>query len=104
VYTNKELVQYTLDVIKEDDNTITLPPPVALGVGAAFSFLPNPWLSADGMRRQSVDIVQPEGSPGFEELGITDLSSVEDIAERYLVRFRKMSMFIDDDTVVKQPR
>ena len=83
-----------------------LPPQLALGVGAAFSLLPNPWLSAEGMKRLSYDNVLPAGAvDGFAELGIDDISSMEDIAERYLVRFRKSSMFIDDESeVVKQPR
>lgn len=104
VYTNREIVDYVLDVIKEDDNVMMLPPPVALGVGAAFSLLPNPWLSSEMMKRQSVDLVLPAGADnGLAELGV-DPTPMEDIAERYLVRFRKSSMFIDEDEIVKQPR
>ena len=39
----------------------------------------------------------------LKELGV-DPTPMEDIAERYLVRFRKSSMFIDEDEIVKQPR
>ena len=104
-YTNKDIVDFVLDSIHEDNNTITLPPPVAMGIGAGFSLFPNPWMSAEMMKRQSVDLTLPAGSVnGFEELGIDDISSMEDIADRYLVRFKKSSAFVDDDDVVRQPR
>mgnify|MGYP004346787887 CR=1 FL=1 len=46
----------------------------------------------------------PEGAPGFDVLGMQDdLVQLEDIAERYLMRFRQMSALVEDDhTVVKQ--
>ena len=44
-------------------------------------------------------------SAGFAELGMTDLATMEDIAPRYLVRFRQMSTLIEDDgTFVQQSR
>jgi len=104
VYTNGQLVEYVFDTIKEENNAVALPQTIGSAVAYGFQQLPNPWLTLDQYRRQSVDLVQADGSLGFEELGITDLSTVEDIAERYLVRFRKMSMFIDNDEVVGQPK
>jgi len=104
VYTNKELVDYVFDIIKEDNNTVTLPPALALGAAYGFQQLPNPWMTADAIRRTSVDITMPESAPGFAELGMSDLATLEDIAPRYLIRFRQMSSFVEDDgSVVKQP-
>lgn len=105
VYTNKELIDYVFHVIKEDSNAMSLPPSVAMAVAYAFQNIPNPWMSVDVMRRQSVDLVMPQGAPGFAELGMTDLVVMEDVAERYLVRFRQMSSMVnDDETVTKQPQ
>ena len=39
----------------------------------------------------------PEGAPGFAEIGMTDLVAMEDIAERYLIRFRQTSNMVDED-------
>jgi len=39
----------------------------------------------------------------FDELGISHLTAVEDVAERYLLRFREMSHFVDDGEVVNPP-
>ena len=104
VYTNKELVEYVFEQIKEDNNAVTLPPPVALGLAFAFQQLPNPWMHSDAMRRASVDLLMPEGAMGFEDLGMSEITPLEDIGTRYLIRFRQMSAFVDDDsTVVKQP-
>ena len=70
-----------------------------------MQLVPNPWMTAEGMQRTSVDLLMPAGAPGFDELGISEseLSSLEDIGERYLIRFRKMSQFVDNDEVVKTP-
>ena len=58
----------------------------------------------DAMRRASVDLLMPEGAMGFEDLGMNEITPLEDIGSRYLIRFRQMSAFVDDDsTVVKQP-
>lgn len=103
VYTNQELLDYVFKIIKEESNQLALPKPIGYAAAAAMSQIPNSWYTLDGLRRQSVDLVMPEGAPGFEELGISNLTAVEDVAERYLVRFRKMSMFIEEDEVVNAP-
>ena len=99
-----KLVDYVFKVIKEESNAVNLPQPVAYGIASAFGMLPNPWISLDGLRRQSVDLVMPEGASGFEDLGINKLTAVEDVAERYLVRFRKMSVFVEEGEVVNAPK
>lgn len=105
VYTNKEIVDFVFDAIKEDSNAINLPKPIGYGVAFAMQQIPAPWMTVDEMRRKSVDLVKPEGAMGFEELGITKkLTAIEDVAERYLIRFREMSHFVEDGEVVNAPR
>jgi len=100
VYTNKYLVDYVFDMIKEDNNAVAFSPAVAKSIAFGLGQIPNPWMTADAMRRTSVDLVMPEGAPGFADLGITELTVLEDIALRYLVRFRQMSYMVDDDSNV----
>ena len=38
------------------------------------------------------------------ELGVTEPRSIEDLAERYLIRFKKQSHFQEDDTIIQAPR
>jgi len=106
VYTNKELIDYVFLIIKEDNNSVYLSPAMARTVGMAAQQIPNPWMTADEFRRTSVDLCMPEGAAGFAELGMSDdLTCVEDVAERYLIRFRQMSAMIDDDSsVIVQPK
>jgi len=103
VYTNKEIVDYVYATIKEESNAINLPKPIGYGLAYGMQQIPNPWFSLDVLKRQSVDLVMPEGALGFDELGITKLATVEEIAPRYLTRFRKMSMFVDEGEVVNAP-
>jgi len=105
VYTNKEIVDYVFDTIKEESNAVNLPAPIGYAVAYGLQQIPGPWMTLDQMRRQSVDLVKPEGTMGFEDLGMTKkLTAIEDVAERYLVRFRKMSVFVEEGEVVNQPR
>ena len=50
----------------------------------------------------------PPGAASFEEVGMaaSDLMVMEDLADRYLLRFRKMSEFVDHENadVVSQPK
>ena len=103
VYTNKEIVDYVYNVIKEESNAVNLPQPVGYGFAYAMQQIPGPWMTLDGFRRQSVDLVQPANVMGFDELGMSKLTSIEEVAERYLVRFRKMSVFVEDGEVVNAP-
>ena len=59
VYTNKEIVDYVYNVIKEESNAVNLPQPVGYGFAYAMQQIPGPWMTLDGFRRQSVDLVQP---------------------------------------------
>jgi len=103
VYTNKQLVDYVFETIKEDSNAINMPRSAGYGFALAMQQVPNPWFTLDGLRRQSVDLCATPGAMDFDELGISHLTAVEDVAERYLLRFREMSHFVDDGEVVNPP-
>ena len=104
MYTNKEIVDYVFNTIQEESNAVSLPQSVGYGFAYAMQQIPGPWMTLDGLRRQSVDLVMPQGAMGFDEFGMADLTTMEEVAERYLIRFRKVSMFVDDDAVVNPPR
>jgi len=105
VYTNSEVVNYTLKVINEPQSYYNVPRSVGNMMAFGVQQLPDAWLTCDMLRRESVDIVREGGGTGFEGLGITP-EEMEEIGERYLIRFRKTSMFIDEDAekVVSQPK
>ena len=63
-------------------------------------------MRADAPRsRRSVQRSRLPAAPhlSIDELGVESLTAMEDVAGRYLVRFRKMSMFVDDGEVVNPP-
>lgn len=103
VYTNKQIVDYVFTQIVEPSNAYNVPRGLGFGMAAAMTMIPNPWMTLDGMRRTTVDIVQPSGTLGFEELGMRP-TPMEDIADRYLVRFRKTSLFVEDGAVISQEK
>ena len=57
---------------------------------AAFGVqqLPDPWLTCDALG-ESVDLVMPDGALGLAALGVAAPVAIEDVAERYLMRFKK---------------
>jgi len=104
VYTYKEVFNYVMKVINEPQNDLNVPPAFGKALAFAVQQLPDPWLTVDGLRYQGSDVVRLGGGTGFEGLGIR-ATPMEDIAERYLVRFRKNHLLIDDDNkIVRQPR
>jgi len=102
-YTNKDVVDYVLKIIDEPANSFNVPSSVGMAMAFGIQQLPDAWMSCDQLRRESEDIVRAEGT-GFEELGITP-TSIEDIGERYLIRFRKAGILQDYQAgkVIKQP-
>ena len=70
----------------------------------AFAFLigllPNPWLTPDILRMQTVDTTMPAGELGLSDLGVSESVPMEDRADRYLMRFRKISQFVEEREVV----
>ena len=73
-------------------------------VDKVLQFIATNSLATDVRRRESVDIVRTGGGTGFEDMPVPALTAIEDVAERYLLRFRKSSMLIDDDKVISQPK
>jgi NADH dehydrogenase (ubiquinone) 1 alpha subcomplex subunit 9 len=108
VYTMKEVTDYVYDIIGEDSNAVHVPNSVGMALGFGIQQLPDAWMTVDDLRLQSTDVVMPAGELGLADLGITSPSTMEDIGERYLVRFRKSSAFIERDgeeaKVVRQPQ
>ena len=109
VYTNRYIFEFVMDQIKEDSNLMLLPPSLMQATAAAMGVIPNPWMSLDmDVRRKASDVVMPPGAASFEEVGMaaSDLMVMEDLADRYLLRFRKMSEFVDHENadVVSQPK
>jgi len=103
-YTNQEMTDYVFKVIDEPSNSFNVPASVGMAMAFATQQLPDAWLSCDQLRRESVDIVRAGGGTGFEELGISP-RAVEDVAPRYLIRFRKAAILSDvvEGKVVNPP-
>ncbi|KAL3933709.1 MAG: hypothetical protein SGPRY_000168 [Prymnesium sp.] len=94
VYTNQQLVDYVLRIIDEPSNGFNVPASVGMILARMTEKLPDAWLTRDQLLRESVDIIRADGLTGFEEMGITP-TAIEDVAERYLIRFRKSSIMLD---------
>jgi len=103
-YTNKELAEFVFKMIGDDSNAVVLPRSVGMAMAFGVQNLPDAWLTCDQLRMQSVDTTMPAGAPGLAELGIAEPGSIEDIAERYLMRFKKQSHFQDEKTIIQAPR
>ena len=88
-------------IVGEKNNGMPVPKPVAMAMATAIQVLPDPWLTVDDLRFKSVDLLQ-EDMPGLAELGIK-ATPLEDIAERYIMRLRRKSFFVDDKTIVRAP-
>jgi len=103
VYTYKEVVNYTMKVINEPENAVNVPPVLGKALAFGVQNLPDPWMTLDGLRYQSADCIREGGGTGFEDMGIVP-TAMEDIGPRYLIRFRKNSLLVDDDkNIIRQP-
>ena len=93
-------------MIGDDSNAVVLPRSVGMAMAFGVQNLPDAWLTCDQLRMQSVETTMPAGEPGLEELGITDPGHIEDIAERYLMRFKKQSHFqdLEEKKIIQAPR
>jgi len=103
VYTNKQIHDFVLKKIDEPNNAFDLPPSIGNAMAFAMQQLPDAWMTVDGLKLQGCNIVSPDGKTGFEEMGLVP-TAMEDLVDRYLVRFRKKSLFVDENEVVKQPQ
>jgi len=91
-------------MIGDDSNAVVLPRSLGMGIAYGTQLIPDPWLTVDMLKMQSIATTMPEGAPGLAELGVEEPGLIEDIAERYLLRFKKLSHFIKDDEVIQAPR
>ena len=103
-YTNKEMCDYVFKVIADDSNAVVLPRSVGMAMAAGVQLLPNPWLTPDQLRMQTVDTTMPEDSLGAADLGVTEPVNMEDRADRYLCRFRKISQFQEEREIIRAPQ
>jgi len=108
-YSNKELTDFVFKMIGDDSNAVVLPRNVGMALAFGIQQLPDAWMTTDGLKMQSTDTTMPKDAPGLAELGVTDPSPIEDVAERYLLRFKKQSHFVDDlsarrPTIIQAPR
>lgn len=103
-YTNKELSDYVYRMIGDESNAVVLPRSLGMAIAYGTQLIPDPWLTVDGLKLQGVETTQPAGAPGLAELGVTEPVPIEDVAERYLLRFKKQSHFEDDGKVIHAPK
>jgi NADH dehydrogenase (ubiquinone) 1 alpha subcomplex subunit 9 len=104
VYTNLQLAEYVFKVIADDNNAVVLPRPIGMAFATAISILPNPWLTPDQLKMQTVDTTMPTDVLGIKDLGVEEPVNMEDRADRYLIRFKKPSMFEDEGEIVRPPQ
>ena len=90
VYSVKELMQLMLVVIRRKRLLVPVPWKVAEKLGGLLEKVPPiiaPPLTRDQVEMLKTDNVAAPGAPGFEDLGITNLSSCEVVLPTYLSRF-----------------
>ena len=90
--------------IADDNNAVVLPRPIGMAFATAISILPNPWLTPDQLKMQTVDTTMPADVLGIKDLGVDEPVNMEDRADRYLIRFKKPSMFEDEGEIVRPPQ
>ncbi|HWK44824.1 MAG TPA: complex I NDUFA9 subunit family protein [Stellaceae bacterium] len=88
VYTFKELMALTLDLIQRKRWLVDLPIPLATRQAALLEKLPGALLTRDQVTLLQQDNVVSPGAPGFADLGITP-AAVELIVPTYLDRYRR---------------
>jgi NADH dehydrogenase (ubiquinone) 1 alpha subcomplex subunit 9 len=103
VYTNLQMAEYVFKTIADDNNAIVFSRPTGMAFAFLIGLLPNPWLTPDILRMQTVDTTMPAGALGLKDLGVEEPVNMEDRADRYLIRFRKPSMFQDENEIVRPP-
>jgi uncharacterized protein YbjT (DUF2867 family) len=91
-------------VIADDNNAVVLPRPIGMAFATAISILPNPWLTPDILKMQTVETTMPADVLGIKDLGVEEPVNMEDRADRYLIRFKKPSMFEDDKEIIRPPQ
>jgi uncharacterized protein YbjT (DUF2867 family) len=98
-YTMKELLSFLLKQIDRPRMLLPLPIPVAQPIGYVIGALSRlnplfgPPLTGDQVQLLKSDNVAAAGLPGFAELGVTQLETIESIAPTYLWRHRPQGQF-----------
>jgi len=105
VYTNQDICDYVLSVIDEPPNSFNVPEAIGMALAYGVEKLPDAWLTRDQLKFSMTDVVRAGGGTGFEQFDISP-TAIEDVAPRYLVRFRKSSTLVDREAgkVVNQPQ
>ncbi len=99
VYTMREIMKFTLDQIDRPRMLIPVPWLIASPLGYTIGLLSklNPFggppLTGDQVQLLREDNVPSDELPGFAELGVTDLETLEAIAPTYLWRHRPYGQF-----------
>lgn len=98
-YSMRELVKYTLEEIDRPRLLIPLPwliaSPLGYTIGLVSKLNPfaGPPLTGDQVQLLREDNVAANDLPGFAELGVTELETLESIAPTYLWRHRPYGQF-----------
>ena len=109
VYTMKELLDFLLKQIDRPRLMLPVPTsvmqPMGYVVGALSRLNPlfGPPITGDQVQNLKIDNVAHAGMPGFAELGVTRLETIEAIAPTYLWRHRPQGQFhkVQDDDLSK---
>ncbi|CAK4083376.1 unnamed protein product [Aphanomyces euteiches] len=91
-YTNKEIVDYVLDITQHDAQLLNLPLPVAELIGSAIQNLPNPAFTKDWAVRLSLDEVKTSNLPGLRDLQV-EPTKMEKEAFSFLFKYNKGGHF-----------
>jgi hypothetical protein len=91
-YTEKEIVDYILDVTKEDPSLLNLPLSLAEIFGKIMQNFPDPKITHDLVIRQSLDQVKTSSLPGLRELGV-EPTKLEKEAFSFLFKYNKGGHF-----------
>jgi NADH dehydrogenase len=99
IYTMKELLTFLLKQIDRPRLMLPVPAsvaqPMAYVVGALSRLNPlfGPPITGDQVQNLKIDNVAQAGMPGFKELGLSQLETLEAIAPTYLWRHRPQGQF-----------
>jgi hypothetical protein len=88
-YTEKEIVDYILDMTKEDPSLLNLPLSLAEIIAQNF---PDPKFTHDFAIRQGLDQVKSSDLPGLLELGV-EPTKLEKEAFSFLLKYNKGGHF-----------
>lgn len=89
IMTFREILSFILEETGRRAFLMPIPFGLAKVIGALAQLLPNPPLTLDQVRQLERDNVVADDAPGFADLGITELETLEAVAPTYLARFRR---------------